>query len=365
MTAPGPGYAPRRVRCPICADDFAWPDEPFVLLFDETSNTYEHQNLPRLSPMKQADLIRRGYRQCPNPSGDMAVHFLPATYAAYQDPLVVGLVGAPNSGKTHLLTAMIRQAYRGELGAFGIRAAALDFRRHASFHRLFVERLERGEALPGTDVNVVEAADILLLRGPGGERPVTFFDVAGEDLESTHALNRATRFLVGTNAVIFVHAADDPLDARRPAATENRSFELAVERLQGLPGGAAGPPVVVAVTKSDRLRYVPPADRWLRRGDDHVVDAARMRAESRDVYAYLQRNGAGASLRPFEAFTRCTMHFVSASGGDAAEIEPGKDGGDKYFPRGIRPTRVLEPLVSILAMTGMITGPEAQRVGMP
>lgn len=357
---------PRHVRCPICADEYDWPEEPAVWLFDEKISNYQLYDVSALPPAKRADLTRRGYRKCPNPSGDTESHYLPATYASYRDPLVIGLVGAPYSGKTHLLTAMIRQAYLGGLGAYGISASALDFRRHAAFHRRFVEPFEQGGELPGTRTGVVEAADILLLRGPGGERAVTFFDVAGEDLQSTDALNRATRFLVGTTGVIFVYPAEDPLETRRgEPVSENRSFDLAVERLQGLPGGANGMPAAFAVTKSDRLRYVPPADQWLRRGDGQALNAASTRAESRDAYAYLHRIGAGASLRPFEAFSRCTLHFVSASGGDAVRLNADNDGTQRRFPRGIRPTRVLEPLIAILAMTGLITGPEAGKVGNP
>lgn len=349
------------MRCPICADEFFWPDEPVVSLYDAEHSRYELVDISALSAIKQADLARRGYRECPNPSGDTPRHYLPATYAGYADPLVLGLVGASTSGKTHLLTAMIRQAYMGGLRPYRITAAALDFRRHAHFRETYIEPFERGGALPATNTGVIEAADILLLRGPGGDRPVTFFDVAGEDLESPEARNRASRFLVGADAVIFVHASEDPLDTQRPVAeSENKSFDLAIERLQGIDGSAALP-ATIAVTKSDRLRYQPPADRWLRRGDEQDLDAARIRDESRDVYAYLHHIGAGASLRPFEAFGRSTMHFVSASGGDAAD-----DSGDKlgrHFPRGVHPTRVLEPLVSILAMTGVIPGPEAGKVG--
>ncbi|WP_086843587.1 TRAFAC clade GTPase domain-containing protein [Amycolatopsis kentuckyensis] len=357
--------AARLVRCPICADEYPWPDEPTLSLFDEENDEYRLVDVSSLSTEKQADLARRGYRECPNPSGDTVRHYLPATYVDYLDPLVIGLVGAGASGKTHLLTAMIRQAHLGGLRAHRITAAALDFRRHAAFRGNYIEPFERGEALPGTEAGVIEAADILLLRGPGGERVVTFFDVSGEDLQSTAALNRSTRFLVGVNAVIFVHAPDDPLETKQATApSENRSFGLAVERLQGRRGGADRLPVTIAVTKSDRLRYVAPADRWLRRGDEKTVDAARIRAESRDVFGYLHQAGAGASLHPFEAFKRCTLHFVSASGGDAVPVE-GQDKTARHFARGVRPVRVLEPLVSILAMTGVITGPEASKVGMP
>jgi hypothetical protein len=348
---------PRYVRCPVCADEFEWSEDPTISLYNEAEDRYELYDISALPPVKRADLARNGYRRCPNPSSDTVEHYLPATYADYGDPLVVGLVGAPHSGKTHLLTAMIRQAYLNGLASYGITVAALDFRRHKHFREQFVQPFEQGGALAGTDTGLVEAADILLLRGPTGQRPVVFFDVSGEDLESTDARNRAARFLLTVNAVMFVHASEDQLESgQSSAASENRSFDLAIERLHG-----RRLPVALTVTKSDRLRYVPPADRWLYRGDERVVDAARIRAESRDVYSYLHHTGAGASLRPFEAFQRCTLHFASASGGDAVPVDATK----KYFPRGFHPTRVLEPLVSILAMTGVIPGQEAEKVGMP
>ncbi|HEX6351852.1 TRAFAC clade GTPase domain-containing protein [Actinophytocola sp.] len=362
--------APRTVRCPICADPFAWPEGPEILIKDEDTGQYKPKDISPLSPEKQAFLLRQGYLECPNPSGDTPSHLLPATYVNYQDPLVIGLVGAPASGKTHLLTAMIRQAYRNGLDPYDISTTALDILRHDDFRSRYIEMFEKGAALPGTTVGVIEAADILLLRGPTGERPVTFFDVAGEDLASTAAENRSNRFLLGANAVIFVCEAEDPLETKRLTPAENKAFELAVERLRSVPGRVDQLPATIAVTKSDRLRYVPPADRWLRRGDERFVDPRRVQRESRDVFAYLSQTGAAASLLPFETFRRCTLHFVSASGGDAVPVN-GQDGGstgdglEKYFPRGIRPTRVLEPLVAILAMTGVIPGAEADRVGRP
>ena len=354
----------RLVRCPVCADDFLWPGPGSVLVFDEGTAQYEPLDVSRLTAAKRAGARRSGYIKCPNPAGDMAPHYLPATYADYENPLIIGLVGAPMAGKTHLLTAMIREAYRGGLDGYGIRTSALDFRRHNSFHQEFVQPFERGAALAGTSTGITEAADILLLRGPSGDRPVTFFDVAGEDLESTEALNRSTRFLLGANAVIFVHALEDTADGGSTGAVNpGWSFELAVERLLGVPG-AGRMPAAIAVTKSDRLRYVPPVDGWLRRPGT-LLDPDRIREESRDVYAFLHQRGATGSLRPFEAFHRCTLHFVSASGGDAAPAESSGRTGARRFPRGVRPAHVLAPLVALLAMTGVIGGPEAAKVGLP
>ncbi|WP_026423377.1 GTPase domain-containing protein [Actinokineospora inagensis] len=350
---------PRLIRCPICADEFPWSHDPIISVWDDEKRDYLHIDTSSWSAEKRADLAQRGYRQCPNPSGDtQEEHYLPATFGDFGDPMVIGLVGGGASGKTHLLTAMIRQAYLNGLAPYDITVKALDHRRHRSFREKFIEEFERGAALAGTDTGISDAADILLLRGPAGVRPITFFDVAGEDLRDIDARNRSTRFLIGATAVIFVHPCDDRgPDGQVIRRTENLAFDLAVERLR-----SKRLPAVVAVTKADRLRYAPPVERWLRRGDETSVDADRIRAESRDVYAFLHHSGAGGSLEPYQAFPRCTLHFVSASGGEAAK---GAAAGKNVFPRGFHPTRVLEPLVSILAMTGMITGPEAERVGMP
>jgi len=357
-----PPIQPIMVRCPTCADEFLWQGNDPVFRYDEAISDYEPIDLGRMSESRVATALREGYRKCPNPSGDATEHYLPATYWTYPDPLVIGLVGAPAAGKTHLLTAMIWAAYQHALKPYGIETSALDFHRHHEFERLYMRPFQDGGELAGTRTNVSEAVDILLMRGPGGTRPVTFFDVAGEDLERSSA-NRATRFLASANAVIFVHGLEDPPEEGRPAASNTAwSFELAVERLRGMPGGVDRIPAVLAVTKADRKRYVPPVDRWLRAAP-HGLDAGLIRDQTRDVYAYLHHAGQTGALRPFEAFRRCTMHFVSASGKDSVAVDPGADRTERHFPRGISPMHVLEPLVAILAMTGMLDGPEARKVG--
>lgn len=364
MTTEGVG---RVVRCPTCMDTFEWIDAGEVWRYDDAERQYELINISRLDSAKQAAMRRNGYHRCPNPSEDAPEHYLPASYATYEDPLVVGLIGAPESGKTHLLTAMIREAHAGGLAPYGLTVSALDFLRHQEFCSKFIDRFEEGLQLPGTGRNVLEYADGLLLRGASGlVRPVTFFDVAGEDLQSAASSGRGGRFLIGANALIFAHAAEDPLDLEERAKVkrnslmqgENRAFTLALERVRAVrtEAEAAAIPAAAALTKADRLRYVSPADKWLRRGTERRLDASMLHAESRDAFAYLYQQGAAASLAPFEVFSRCTLHFVSASGGDVSVDK-------SEFPRGVRPMRVMQPLVAILAMAGVISGSEAGKVG--
>jgi hypothetical protein len=347
----------RLVRCPTCADKFPWVEERTVSVYNEARTTYDSVPIDNIEPVKRANLLRMGYRRCPNPSGDMPEHYLPATWGDYTDPLAIGLVGLTRSGKTHLLTAIIREAHRGGLLPYGVQTRPLDFVRHKLFKQTFIAPFERGTELPGTGSEVFDAADILLLRSGEQARPLMFFDVSGEDLASYDVKSRAGRFVLSVNAAIFVHAAEDA--GAGAGSGENPTFDLSIERILSRPKDS-DIPVSIALTKADRLRYVPPADRWLRQ-DDPSFAWRDVRAESRDVYAYLHRSGATASLAPFESFSRCSLHFVSASGGDAVKLDVDQPAG--VFPRGVRPLRVLDPLVALLVMTGFLRLPNTERMG--
>lgn len=364
MTTSGTG---RIVRCPTCMDTFEWKNTGKVWRYDDTNRQYESIDISGLDSVKQAAARRDGYYECPNPSKDAPKHYLPASYATYEDPLVVGLIGAPESGKTHLLAAMIREVHAGGLAAYGLTASALDFLRHQEFRSMFIDRFEQGLALPATKSNLLEYADALILRGGDGlVRPVTFFDVSGEDFLRVDSTGRGGRFLLGASALMFVHSTEDPLDLEERAKVKrgslpqggNSAFTMALERIQSVRTAAesAAIPAVIVLTKADRLRYVAPTDKWLYRGAEVALDASSIHAESRDVYAYLHHQGAVSSLAPFEVFSRCTLHFVSASGGDVSV-------GKSEFARGVRPMRVIQPLVAILAMTGVISGSQAGKVG--
>jgi len=69
--------------------------------------------------------------------------------------------------------------------------------------------------------------------------------------------------------------------------------------------------------------------------------------------------GATAWARPYQECVKATLHVASPTGGAALE-----DGEGGVYPRGVMPRRVLRPLVAMLAMTGVLTGAEAERVGI-
>jgi hypothetical protein len=346
-----------KITCPRCWDTITWNrDDPRVFIHPDDGPSVQEVDLTDREEAKRRDYLKIGYRPCPNQTDDMPAHYIPATYGEYRDPLAIGLVGASESGKSHLLAAMIRQAHAGGLEPYGLEVSQLDVRRHSRYRSMTIERLEDGKALDGTSRGVAEYIDMLVVRRirDGATRVLTFFDVAGEDLRATDNRGRVTtRFLIGRPALIFTYAAGEGVDVRR----DHQEIALALDRLKMDPT-CRQLPAAIAMTMADRLRFVPPVDRWITRPAG-PVDAAARNQESRDLYAHLYANGAEGALAPFAFFDRCTVHAVSATGGDARVTSS----GEKAFVRGYRPMRVLEPLVSVLSIAGVIGGREAERVG--
>ena len=348
---------PRIVRCPICIDTFPWPDAE---RYEYSGGDYRPVTIPAgADPLKRADLLRFTYVRCPNPSEDMHEHYLPAGLGSFGPGLVVGLVGASATGKSHLLAAIVHEVLRGGLQPHGLSVTPVDPEQHAQYlgrvKGLFVRD---GRPLPMTTAGEPGYAASMLVTSAVGTRPVTFFDVAGGDLEGT---GKTARFLAGVGALLFVVDPGPALGQNGPGPktlrnqTADSAFTAVFSRLRHDYARYLEIPTAVAVTKSDRLRFQPPVDRWLHRESLVPLDPDHVRQESRDVYAFLHRHGAYSWLAPFQQARRCTLHFVSATGGELV---------DGRYPRGASPRRVLEPLLALLAMNGMLGSSEADHVGV-
>ncbi|MCK9903634.1 hypothetical protein CC117_28970 [Parafrankia colletiae] len=363
MTTP---LGPTEVRCPICLDVFDWDDTDLFVFRD---GAYVPLDLTGVSdPVKRHDEMIGMYRRCPNPSADMAErHFLPISYASSGPPLVIGLVGRTESGKSHLLASIISELERGGLSPLGLNAAPVDEESHRRYLREHVASfVDGGRAIEHTarvqrDA-MVTFTDAVLVGGGGRERAVAFFDVAGDDLA---VRTRSMRFVLALDALIFVV---DPEYALRQGAPSDGdvAFETVMARLRAQPGLTERLPVAIVVSKSDIYRFEQPVARWYRRPSlsaylDGQPDPAEIAAESRDAFAFLHSRGARAWLRPYETFRHSTLHFVSATGSKAVADE--RTGGHKVFPRGVRPRRVLDPLGAIFAMSGLLGDEAARKAG--
>ncbi|MFI8947890.1 hypothetical protein ACIGO6_15405 [Streptomyces sp. NPDC053750] len=311
------------------------------------------------NPLRRQDVMRGAVQKCAA-DPDFPEHFIPVPYLTYGRPLTVAMVGQSSTGKSHLLTQMIAAITDGGLEPFGLKWQSVNPEQHARFVRERVQPLRNGQVLDhtagvGLDGFARFVESLLITDAHGRVRPVAFFDLGGEDLVRTDA---ALRFLLGIDALVFVvdPALALPLPhldhARERLGVEvNRDGDLAFGTvLDRLPKNGPYLDVAAAMVlgKADLLRFQPPVDRWLDRPPATSLDTALVREESSDVHRLLHQHAGPAWLRPFDAIRRCTLHVASATGGQ-------EDHG--RYPAGAGPRRVLEPLLSLLAMHGLIEVP--------
>jgi hypothetical protein len=346
---------PGQISCPICLSRITWGNLP-KWRFDPSQNDYVQLVIPQnASPEQTTRMERDAAVRCPDPAGMMDTHYLPADYGSYGRPVLIGFIGETRSGKSHLLAAMVGEIERGALSTHGIRRSPIDSALH---HRFLDEHvwplLDENRVLENTPEGIISFVDAYLMTPKNGpQRPVALFDVSGNDLIDVRA---PKSFLDIVDGLVFVvDAAQLHGQERGSSGSGDRAFKAVIDVVRDrLPEIR----VAVVLNKADLVRFDDPITKWWLRPESEPLDAELMLSESADVYAYLQSQGAKAWISDFDHCTKVTLHVVSATGG-----RHDQDTG-KTYPRGVTPRRVVMPLVSLLAMTGVLQGPQAQRVGI-
>ncbi len=342
------------VMCPICLHEIpAWHSLEYYKWESRRQEYVRNPTPPDLNPVQLARHRQSAYVRCPNSAGDAGTaHYLPVSYGQFGNPVMLGFAGLTKSGKTHLMATMIGAIENGGLQEYGITSRPLD---HVSHLRFLQDRVEpllnEGRQLPGTQENLRMFADAFLMRADGGpERPVILFDVAGGDLAKE---GESKEFLWIVDGLFFV--IDPDFVGTQRVGDKTFANVLSVMHDSGRSHLVSA---AIVLSKADKVRFDDPMARWLRSAGGSL-DAAEFLAESADVYAYLLAKDAGALTRPYQDCAKATLHIASPTGGPS-EGEPEHG----IFPRGVTPRRVLRPLVAMLAMTGVLSGPEAEKVGI-
>ena len=342
------------VMCPMCLTEI--PDWDALSYWRYSSDgDYEQIRVPPdVNPTQRARYLAGSYVRCPASQADTtAIHHLPARYGRFGDPVLLGFVGLTQSGKSHLLASMIGGI--GKLSDYRIEVHQLDPATHHRFLENSVRPLiTRNEVLPGTpDDATTEIADAFIVKhGNGPERVVALFDVSGGVLAQTDA-DKTREFLWIADGLFFVIDPDHIRTSKAGDTTFSNVLNVVRERAKPEPVSAA-----IVLSKADKARFEEPVARWLRSGNG-TLDPTEFLRESADVYSYLEEHDAAVLTEPYRVCKKATLHVASPTGG----AQEGEDKGSKY-PRGVTPLRVLRPLVAMLAMTGVLTGPQAEMIGI-
>jgi hypothetical protein len=352
---PGPGGPTTPiVMCPICLGDIPNWGTLDYWRWDATmgDGDYVKIDIPQdLNPTQRARFTHGAYVRCPASADEtMVAHYLPARYGRFGDPVLLGFVGLTQSGKTHLLASMIGEV--GRLSDYGIDVTELDRATHHDFMEKSVKPLITGhKVLPGTPDDATTAlADAFIVRQGSTERVVALFDVSGGNLARG---DKATEFLWIADGLFFIIDPDHIGASKVGDDTFSNVLDIMGERPKPEPACAA-----IVLNKADKARFEEPIARWLRAGNG-TLDPTEFLRESADVYAYLERHQAMALAKPYQACRKATLHVASPTGG----AQDAEDRASTY-PRGVTPVRVLRPLVAMLAMTGVLTGPQAELIGV-
>jgi hypothetical protein len=339
------------VQCPFCLGDI--PDWDKLDRWQWKPEAGEYAKIEigvGLSEAQRQRLMGGAQVRCPHASASS--HYLPVHYGRSGLPVHLGFVGVTKSGKSHLLSAIVHAIEERELEPYGIKFSPLDHALHQRFVNEWVTPLfDHDKVLPDTSEALETFVDAFLVSHNGGpQRPVVLFDVAGGVLSGLYERDRdkAPPFLSIASGLFFI-IAPEHVEGRR---SSDAAFSNVLDRLQEY-GRMDQTNAVVVLNKADMLRFEPRIARWLRAETD-PLDPVELLRESADVYGYLKRRRPALN-RPYQDCARATMHIASPTGGS--------DDGAGTYPRGVTPRRVINPLVAMLAMTGLLSGHEAESVG--
>lgn len=331
------------VICPTCFSAIDW-EQADLWCWDDSQGEYVQIVVPKTASERDRARITRGaVVSCPDPGqtyGEM--HFLPYEYGSYGKSILLAFFGDAGSGKSHLLAALIGEIGEG-LSSLNIEVHPMDLALHRRSLDLYDQMHRWRRVLPATQAEGASFADAFVVRPPrGAARSVAFLDVTG----ISHRLASTAALLAGVDGFIFVVDSARLRDEFTDHSTSGR-----VLNLLRASGALRRANITVALTKGDLLPSAHPLARWL---SAPLAEPEPQMAsqESAEIIAYLDSIGASGWSKFRPECGKMTLHVVSAF----------KDAG---IPAGAAsgPRRVLEPLVAMLAMTGVLSGKGAQRIG--
>jgi hypothetical protein len=284
--------------------------------------------------------------------------------------ITLALIGDAFSGKSNYIAALIHQIRTTDYTSGFVRFTCLTPEVERTYTRNYFEPLFLNQrALASTQVAMKETADPLIYNLVTRVSPITkinlmIYDASGEDYERVDRQVQFARFVLNTNAFIFIVdpimiapiieqlplALQTPLQAQfnviqgRRAANILASTISIFERYHGYAGGSHLPdiPIAIMLSKADLLKYLnaPYSYNFMVNPQyKQGIDLQDIDTVDREVRELLRVYQQGDLLVATRRFKRVKFFAVSAIG------EPPDVNG--HFTN-VEPRRCLDPLLWIL-----------------
>jgi hypothetical protein len=322
--------------------------------------------------------VSTSYRICPRCHMQLPVHF------GKVDARMIALIGAKESGKTIYMTVLLHEMMNRLSRRFSASVLGADDETRTRYHADYEKSLYEQRSLPETTRTAKAgpgrrplvfsfAIDRTRLGRTGVRRSVlSFFDTAGEDLQSEQSVELNTRYLSSADGIILLL---DPLQMRGarplvnddaelpPEATHNdlpehvlgRVIDLLERSLKMSGRGKIGKPIAVAFSKMDTLTGALPEDSPLLEdpGEEPWFDEIDSLAVHRHIQELLQKWQGGNLDRTLGVhFGRYRFFGLSALGN--SPVTESDSGPRRVSHHGVQPVRVADPFLWLMSEFGAI-----------
>jgi hypothetical protein len=288
--------------------------------------------------------------------------------------LPIALLGAKASGKSNYIGVLINEIKKKMTSPFNCSlATACSQESKKAYDDLYYRPLyEEGLTVRGTDAGTIVPPLIFPLRFMDKKNRIvnmtalTFYDTAGENLNDKSVMHTFNRYITNAKGIILlldplqVPKIRDMLTANGFTALPDKNTETAdvlnviIDVIRNVKNikGQIQIPLAIVFTKSDVLEQynILPENSCLKEESEHIKHGAFMRPdfentniEMQDLINYWLDDALISNIKQFK---RYSFFGVSSLGGNP--------NGTKIDSKGIRPRRVLDPLLWLLAEYGYI-----------
>jgi hypothetical protein len=306
-------------------------------------------------------------RVCPECHSRLPTHF------GKNESRLIALVGAKYSGKTAYMTVLLHELKNSVGARFGSSLLGADDETRKTYKDRYESTLyDRHELLPPTQTAAARGVSPPLVfnfarAGDGTMRAtekrtvLSFFDTAGEDLNTVEGIEQNVSYLASADGIILLvdplsmratkdltapgAPRPDDADVESPLDVLTRITELLIPELKVKPGGKIDRPIALAFSKMDAL--------WESLGEESPVrrpaptTPAYESDDSLEVHEYIRAllddwDGSGIDLALQRYWAKYRYFGLSALG-----APPTEDG--RLSTGVVQPHRVADPFLWLLS----------------